>query len=63
MINHIVKYNKGKITLITDNEQITGFSYLDCLTQFVKKPIPIGFAKLNRKGKFDWIETQLKEGQ
>ena len=62
MLNHYIKVNKGKYTLITNNEQINGNSYLDCLTQLVKKPIPIGFAKLNKKAKFDWIEHQLKGG-
>jgi len=62
MLNHYIKVNKGKYTLITNNEQINGNSYLDVLTQLVKKPIPIGFARLNRKSKFDWIENQLKGG-
>ena len=60
MLNHILKYKKGKYTLIANGEQITGFSYLDVLTQLVKKPIPIGFAKLDRKGKFDWVENNIK---
>ena len=62
MLNHYIKVNKGKYTLIANNEQINGNSYLDCLTQLVKRPIPIKFAKLNRKSKFDWIENQLKGG-
>ena len=62
MLNHYIKVNRGKYTLITNNEQINGNSYLDVLTQLVKKPIPIGFARLNRKSKFDWIENQLKGG-
>tara|TARA_R100001082_G_C4341404_1_gene150296 strand:- start:176 stop:406 length:231 start_codon:yes stop_codon:yes gene_type:complete len=62
MLNHYIKVNKGKYTLITNNEQINGNSYLDVLTQLVKRPIPIKFAKLNRKSKFDWIENQLKGG-
>ena len=60
MLNHILKYKKGKYTLIANGEQITGFSYLDVLTQLVRKPIPIKYAKFTKRQKFDWVENNIK---
>jgi len=58
--NHYTIVKNGLYTLKTKNETITGQSYLDCLEQLIKKPIPIKYAKFTLKQKFDWIEQQQK---
>tara|TARA_R110000744_G_scaffold56580_1_gene119311 strand:+ start:97 stop:288 length:192 start_codon:yes stop_codon:yes gene_type:complete len=55
------KITKGVYVLKTKAETITGRSYFDCLVKMAKTPIPIGLARMDMKGRFNWVEDKLKE--
>ena len=61
MSKYSFKITKGVYVLKTKNETITGRSDFDCLVKMAKTPIPIGLARMDMKGRFNWVEDKLKE--
>ena len=61
MSRYSFKITKGVYVLKTKTDTITGRSYFDCLVKLAKTPIPIGLAKMDMKGRFNWVEDQLKQ--
>ena len=61
MIKYSFKISNNVFTLKTKTETITGRSYFDCLVKLAKTPIPIGLAIMDMRGRFNWVEDQLKQ--